>query len=273
MRRVNNKNYRAKRISAYTTAASTGAFALCNGVNAAVVYQDYTDSPLTLQTLEDNGSSLYNNLELDIDNDGIIDVSFSLYNYAGDQTDHIEVEKNTSAPKVKILTSDQLLAGDRFYPVQSFAAGALISNNTPEAVGHNEIEIRLSQHDGLTYFADPGRYLGLVTSAGFNAWIEIQIDTSNIKRAKLEIKGFAYEDSGKPLQVGPNEAMIEPYKTDAIDEAVASLAVSISETNAEGEYPEDVVTIPEPAFTTLALGLLSAGALGLATWRRNKLQK
>jgi len=238
---------RNKRIAAYTSAASAGAFVVSNCADAAVVYKDYSNSPLELQIMGEDGRSVYNNLPLDVDSDGIYDVSFSIYNYlSGDQSDHIQIEKNNSASNVKILTPDPLLMGDRFYPVQSFESGYLLSAKTPEAVGFDSSEIRLSQHDGLTYFAEPDRFLGLVTSGGFNAWVELQIDASNIKNVKLSVKGYAYEDEGKPLPAG----LVNEYTG--------------------GEMPEDVVTIPESSFAAVALGLLSAGVLGLGTWRRHK---
>lgn len=269
--------HRAKRITAYTSAAGAGAFVICNGVKAAVIYKDFTNSPLTLQSLRDDSPSLYNTQQLDIDQDGIYDVSFTLYNYVGDQTDHFEVDKNLAAPNVKILTTDPLYQGDRFYPVHSFETGNILSSQNPEANGHTKNEIRLSENSGLTYFAEPERYLGLVTSGGFNAWIEIQIDTANVKRGKLEIKGYAYENTGKPLPVGrsvPNEEQLEsPLVAEPDPLTVAELdplPVALIDEYKGGEYPEDVVTIPEPSFAAVALGLLSAGALGVATWRRNK---
>jgi MYXO-CTERM domain-containing protein len=177
---------------------------MAHAASAGVVHTDLSEAPLVLT----GGESSYSQFPLDIDNDGLNDVSFTIYHYGAAGTEHIQVQQESSE---KIFTSDPVYVGDRVYPVASFLDGMTISDASPVAKGHSEKEIRLTRASGKTTFSKSGSYLGLKTSGGFNAWVLLETDTSDPKRQILSIRGYAYQDdSEKPI---PAASIPQPSTT------------------------------------------------------------
>jgi len=225
-----HKSRRVKKLAAYTSAASAGAFTLGQFSHAAVVYTDLTSSPINI-----TGGSTFTTSPIDIDGDTFADLSFLVYHYGASSTDHIEILQNSS---LNVFTAELSYSGSSLYPIAAFSYGATIAAGSSHVATHSQLRITTDSPGATekTTFS-LGGYLGLQTSSGFNAWVEIQTDVSDMSQHTLTITGYAYESTGASIDAGVTTA---------------------------------AAPVPEPAETAVALGLLSAGAMGLARWRRRK---
>ena len=172
-----------RRLLAYTSAASVGAFAMAHSANADVIFRDFATDPLM------PGSD--NSIQLDLDNNGSIDAA-AFYNTS---TTRFQFSLNPN------LSGTLLGPGSpsENYYVNSFSVGdeigpstSLLRDDTAGVIANGK-------------FQTENEFAGLSFKIGNNdhfAWIEMQITDRNT--GQFQIPGYAYESQANvPITVVP----------------------------------------------------------------------
>lgn len=183
-----------KRLMAYCSAASVGAFAANQSASAAVNFTDLSSSPITLGP----AAAGYFNDSIGIDLDGGgNDLAFGVYSNPNDSAYSVRV-----SPQANVLSNG--IAGGYFGdPIIAFNLGDTIGPNNPTAYGTIGDNPFLSAGNINNFPAD--KYLGVKLESGNYGWVALEIDTSfnDIPNHHgLTITGYAFEDSGAAISAG-----------------------------------------------------------------------
>ena len=147
----------------------------------------------------------------DLNVDGDLTPELTFFVATGSPTVPTPIDDNvtvTGGPSV-MLFSNGAGGNLRSTPVLAFDAGDNISNSSTPAIPIptvNPARFFLAGGDNLpttNSFLGNNNYLGLTTTSGFNAWVDINIDSTVAEAWTLTINDFAYEnDSGVSIAAG-----------------------------------------------------------------------